>query len=602
MFRFLRTKLWLLPILFFLTAYLVWLRRAYFDVAYMDQIQFLAGNLRHMLEHDATLNDFYYRAPFLIFISNILFYLNCKLLGYNTYLENILSGLILAGIAWYYCKAHLRFFDKRTKLIFAFFAGFVIFCFTKWELSLWSGGFSHYMVILFGFICVGITHKYYLKDRSTPFVNKYYVALYTLLTVLGTIETTPYMLPFQASILVLLFINHKLFREQIDRKKWNIALYLTIGLFIFSLFINYYFEQYAIKHPYDSYAKINLSSHLSESIKKIFTDPIYFIKFYLIANAGTLIARDYYPTGSYIYTLLPLLGLALLIFYGYCIYLFIKRKKIEGVFAINMIICTLVFYATVTLGRIHYNDVYYGSQSRYAALSFTGTLGVCTFLLLVLQQYKATKPMQKVLYALPLLYIFIMNLITYRNEFRFAKYRKESYTLMAYNWKMNVNLHELMGNNNEIAARARTVMIRHQLNVFKPETKIDNNVVNCDQVKGAGIYEVENDKYGPFRWTNGNGTILLPNLYNVQDTIKVRLSYYAPRPDSPQVILNDNITPYLTNKVGDDYEYCFAFDEQKVLFKATIKNQSFKPQELDRTSTDTLTRGLIFRSLTFTNK
>lgn len=602
MFNYLKSKLYLLPILFFLTAYMVWLKRAYFDVAYMDQIQFLSGNLKHMLEHNATLNDYYYRAPFLIFISNILFFLNCKLLGYNTYLENIFSGLILAGIAYYYCKTNLVYFNKRAKLIFAFLASFVIFCFTKWELSLWSGGYSHYMVMWFGFICVGMTHKYYFKDRNTPFINKNYISLYILLTVLGTIETTPYMLPFQVSILVQLLINLRLFRETIDRKKWNIALYLTIGLFIFSLLINYSFEQYAVNHPYEGYAKINLTSHISDSIKKIFSDPFYVIKFYLIANAGTLIARDYYPATSYIFDLLPFLGLALLISYGYCIYLFIKRKKAEGVFAINMIICTVVFYGTVTLGRITYNDLYYGSQSRYAALSFTGTLGVCTFLLLLLQQYKTTKTMQKVLYALPVLFIFFLNLITYRNEFRFAKYRKESYTLMAYNWKMNVNLHEQMGNNNEIATRARTVMIRHQLNVFKPETKLDNNVVNCDEVRGAGIYEVEKDQYGPFRWTNGNGAILLPNLYNIQDTIKVRLKYYAPRPDSPQVVLNDNITPYLTNKVGDDYEYYFAFDEQKVLFKATIKNNPFKPQELDNASTDTLTRGLAFRSLTFSNK
>lgn len=602
MFKFLKNKLFLLPIVCFLTAYLLWLFRAYYDVAYMDQLQFLSGNMKHLLEHDATLNDYYYRAPFLIFISNILTYLNCKFFSYNTFLECILSGLILAGIAYYYCKAHIGFFDKRAKLFFAFFVGLIVFCFTKWELSLWSGGYSHYLVVLFGFISVGITHKYYFKEQHTPFINKYYISLYILLTVLGTIETTPYILPFQASILVQLLINLRVFREKIDLKKWKTALYLTIGLLVFSILINYLFELYAIKNPYDGYGKVNMGSTMGDSIKKIFTRPIHFIKFYLIANSGSLIAKDDYPATSYMMDLLPFLGLLLLISYGYSIYLFVKRKKFEGIFAINMIIGTLIFYGTVTLGRIHFDDVFYGAASRYSGFSFTGTLGVCTFFLLLLNQHKTIKISQKVLYALPVLFIFFFNFITYRDEWRMAPYHQAAFHQMSDLMKLNENLDALMGNNTVIATRARTVMIRNQLNIFKPETKIDNNNLKCDEVRGKGLYDLENDQHGPFRWTNGNGVIILPNYYNVQDTIKVRLKYYAPRPDSPKVVLNDKITPYLTNKVGDDYEYYFAFDEQKVLFKATIKNQPFKPQELDSASTDTLTRGLVFRSLTFSNK
>ncbi|OQP64790.1 hypothetical protein A3860_18710 [Niastella vici] len=602
MFKSLKNKLYLLPIAFFLTIYLLWLFRAYYDVAYMDQMQFLAGNIKHMLEHNATLNDYYYRSPFLIFISNILFFLNCKLLSYNTYLENIVSGFILAAIAYYYCKAHLNFFDKRAKLIFTFLASFIIFCFTKWELSLWSGGFSHYMVIWFGFVCVSITHKYYFTEQNTPFINKYYSPLYTGLAVLGIIETTPYILPFLASILIQLLINYKVFRGKIDLKKWKTALFLTIGLFVFSILINYIFEQYAIRNPYYDYGKVNMSSNLGGSIKKIFTDPIYFIKFYLIANAGTLIAKDDYPATSYMMDLLPVLGLILFIIYGYTIYLFIKRKRPEGVFAINMIISTIIFYATVTVGRMSFNDVFYGGSSRYSALSFTGTLGVSTFFLLQMRQYKTIKISQKILCALPVLFIFIFNLITYKDEWRMAPYRKNSFMQMADNMKLNEHLETLMGNNNDITSRARTCMIRHKLNVFKPETKLDNYILTCDKARGVGIYDVEQDQNGPLRWTNGNSIIFLPNLYTVQDTIKVKLKYYSPRADNPQLILNDNITPYLANKVGDGYEYFFAFDDQKVFFKATIKNQPFKPQELNSGSTDTRTLGLIFNYLTFSNK
>jgi hypothetical protein len=57
--------------------------------------------------------------------------------------------------------------------------------------------------------------------------------------------------------------------------------------------------------------------------------------------------------------------------------------------------------------------------------------------------------------------------------------------------------------------------------------------------------------------------------------------------------------PYQTNKVGDGYEYFYAFDDQKVLFKATIISKPFIPQEVDSNSTDKRTLGLIFNSLTF---
>jgi hypothetical protein len=361
------------------------------------------------------------------------------------------------------------------------------------------------------------------------------------------------------------------------------------------------FELYSIKHPYESYGKVTLENNLSNSIKKVFTEPMYVIKFLLIANAGNLIAKDYYPAGSYMFDLLPLLGLVLLTAYGYSIYLFIKRKKIEGIFSINLIISTIIFYSTVSVGRMHFNDVFYGGSSRYSAFSFAGTLGVATFFLLLLQQYKTLKPVDKGLLAFPVLFIFICNLVTDKNEWRLAPYRKVYYVNMADSLKMNTNLNTLMGYNEQIAAVARTVMIRNKLNVFKPETKLDAYTLNCENAQGLGIYETEHDEHGSLRWTNGNGIILLPNLYNTTDTFKLKLKCYLPRVDSPTVILNDNITPFKATKQGDGFEYLYAFDEQKVIFKATIKNQPFQPHTLDSTSADTRTLGLIFNSLTFSN-
>jgi hypothetical protein len=601
MFKILKNKLYLLPIAFFLIAYLLWLYRAYYDVAYMDQIQILAGNMKNMLNHDASFHDFYYRPPFLLLVSNVLVYINCKLFAYNTFLENITSGLILAVIAYYFCKSNLAFFGKWFKLCFSFIASFIIFCFTKWELSLWGGGFSHYMVVLFGFICVGSSHKYYFSQENQGFVNKYYLPLYLGLSVISIMETTSYFLPFQIALLIQLLLNYKLFREKINNKRWKTVLYTTAGLVIFSLIFNYLFEVYSIKHPYESYGKTNLGSTLGPSLKKVFTEPIWAIKFFLIANAGNLIAKDYYPITSYMLDLMPLFGLVLLTLYGYSIYLFIKLKKIEGIFSINLIMSTIIFYGTMSAGRMGLNDVFYGGSSRYSAFSFAGTLGIATFFLLLLQHHKKLKTSQKALFAFPVLFIFILNLITDKNEWKLAPYRKVAYANMADSLRLNQNLNSLQGYNAQIAGEARTVMIRNKLNVFKPETKLDTYTLNCEDARGLGIYETERNEQGSFRWTNGNGIILLPNLYTITDTIKLRVKCYSPQADSLTVILNDNLKPFHSNKMNDGFEYIYAFDEQKVIFKATLINRIYKPRQLDSTNADKRTLGIVFSSLTLSN-
>jgi hypothetical protein len=598
-----RNKLYLLPIFSFLVIHLVWMFRAYYDVAYMDQMQILAGNMKNMLDGNTSLNDLYYRPPFLFIISNVLVFLNCKLFAYNTYIENVISGLILALIAFYFIKYYLNCFTPKVRLFFAGGACFIIFCFTKWELSLWSGGFSHYMVVLFSIICVGISHKYYFKWSDNGFINKNYLPIYIGLSVISILETTSYILPFLLALLIQLVLNYWLFREKINAKKWRIVLGTTIGLIIFSILINYLAEVYSIKHPYDTYGKVNIGSNLTNSLKKIFTEPMFVIKFFLIANAGNLMDKDYYPSAHYVMDLLPYLGLVILILYGYSIYLFIKRKKIEGIFAINLILSALIFYGFVLVGRMHFNDVYYGGSSRYSAQTFTGTLGVCTFFLLLLQQPKNLKLSQKILYVIPLLFIGICNLVVDRNEWRLAPYRRVYGINMSDNLKLNTNLEVLMANSTDIAEKARSTMIKHKLNVFKPETKLDNYHINYDfaNMKTVGFNDIDNGEHGPGRWTTGNSVILLPNLYTTTNTIKVDLKCYSPKQDTPIVTLNDGVAPTRANRTKNGYEYFYSFSEQTVIFKASIQNQTVNPQELNSTATDTAARGVIFNSLAFYN-
>lgn len=597
----LKNKIYLIPVFAFFIFYLVWLFRAYSDVAYMDQIQVLAGNINHMYNHDATLHDYYYRPPFLLFISIFLVFINCKLFSYNTFYECFTSGVILFLIAYYLIKSNISFFNGiKEKFYFSLLVALIVFCFAKWEMSLWGGGFSHYMVVLFGIICVGTSHKYYLNDKNDRFSNKFFIPLYVGLSMVSILETTSYFLPFQLSILILLLINYKVFHDRIFLKRWKIVLSTTIGLIVLAFLINYLSELYSISHPYGPYGKTNLSQSLGASFKKIFTEPIFVTKFFLIANAGDLIDKDSYSRSSFVNNSMPYLGLIVLLFYFYAVFTFIKRKKVEGIFSISLIISTVIFCVTVLMGRLSFGDVYYGASSRYSAETFLGILGLCIFFQLLLGQETNISNYRKLLYKFPIALVVVSSLIINKNQWYIAPYRKANFLQMAYNYKKNDHLESLMGYNNQITAEARKFLVRNKLNVFKPQLKLGDFTVNCDQLdkNASGFYDLESDQYGVLRWTNGNGVVLLPNLYTIKDTIRAKLIGYPPQSDTPRVVLNDNIVPCHVNHFDGGYEYTFAFQEQEVLFKMSIQNKSIVPHVLNKDNPDNRTLGLIFRSVT----
>jgi hypothetical protein len=335
----------------------------------MDTIQILAGNINHMYNNDFSLHEFYYRSPFLLFFSTVLTFINCKLFSYNSYYENIVSGVALFLIAYYFIKSNINHFSNRNKLVFASLATLITFCLIKWEMSLWGGGYSHFIVVLLGFVCVDMAHKYYFGDDRT-FISKYFLPIYIIMSVVAILETTSYFLPFQVSLIILLLVNYRIFRNKIDLKKWRIVLGTTIILIIFAVGINYLAESYAIKNPYDVYGKVNVSQSMGSSLIKIIKEPAFVLKFFLVANAGTLIDKDTYKDGSFAKEIMPYLGLLILLLYCYAIYLFIKHRRKEGTMSVNLILYTVILYGTILIARMGFNDVYYGDHPVILQLLF----------------------------------------------------------------------------------------------------------------------------------------------------------------------------------------------------------------------------------------
>ncbi len=589
-----------LPLFAGFLIYLLLLFRSYSDVVYMDQVQILAGNINNIYNNDTTLHDYYYRTPFLLTGSILLVFLNCKILLYNTYFENIISSIILMSIAYFFFKKHEQNFSQKSKLIFSCLVSLTVFCFNKWEMSLWGGGFSHYFVVLIGLLYSYKAHHYYFSKTIEKEENSFFFASYILLSVIAILEATSYYIPFLISIFIISLINRRILGGKIDFIRWKKILLYTGSLILFSLIINYCAEEYSSKYTYAAYEKVNVSQNLSQSFSRFLDEPGFVLKFFFSSFAGTLIDKDSYTSDSSMYQLFPILGFLIFVSYLAAIYIFYKRKDIQSIFSIGLIVTSLIFLGTVLIGRLGFNDVYYGASSRYTAISFTGILGLSTFILLNLEKNTVRPYLKKIIWVLPLVIICLFSIIINKNQWEMAPHRKKYYKKIEENLKANKNLEILMGYTNEITAAAREVLIRNKLNVFKPMkrlTQFTSNTASNQSWEDLGFYKTEKDDFGPFRWTDGSGIIVLPNLYTTADTVSTILQCYSPQGDTPIVVLNDKFYPFKVEQTADGYKYYYLFQEQKVLYNALIISKPLEDSLNNNPSIDKRKLGIIFREL-----
>jgi hypothetical protein len=140
-------------------------------------------------------------------------------------------------------------------------------------------------------------------------------------------------------------------------------------------------------------------------------------------------------------------------------------------------------------------------------------------------------------------------------------------------------------------------MITHSLGVFKHGKKLTSFEVNTSNLKDLdfdGFYEEEKQNNNAWRWTNGEGDIILPNLYAVSDSFNLTLNCYVPNPDTPRVVINDNIKPVIINKTDNGFKYTFGIPAPTVLFRLRLINNGIVPSEKDSTSTDSRRLGFVF--------
>jgi len=585
----------------FFAFHLVWFFRAYKDVIWMDQVSWMAGNVHHLYNHSLSLLDFYYLTPYNQSFSMVWSMVNSKLFHYNTFITDIISAILLLLMAIYFIKAHLHLFQKQTQLYFVVLACFIVFGLHKWETSLNAMGMGFYAAFFAVLVSLNLAHRYYLDQLMSPFLKKYFIPVYTSLGLFTILEYGPYFVPFQLSLLGLLLLNYKLFHDRIVMKKWKLLLILNIFLIGIAFAINYSLNSYAANHSYEGYSKVTISNSLKTSLGTFAKNPMFVTKFFFIANTGNLIDSELYVHASPLKSVMPFVGFLVVLAYGYCIYIFIKRRKLEYLYCVNLILFVLIFYFLVTLSRLYFNDLYYGSASRYTAATFSGMLAVGTIFLLLLQDEKLASGRRKIFLAFPLILICLCYLASNRNQWRIAPYRKKSFEELIQNMKANKNLETMQGGGPALVQLARNVMIKHQLNMFRPQNHLNNFRLTSDfkNTMATGFYNEESSSSGKWRWTNGHADIFLPNLYSDKDSIKVKLFCYLPNPDTPKIILNDNLSPSSYSKFNGGFEYSFKVYGPSVIYKARILNQSFVPHVSDSANSDVRTLGLVFNSIRF---
>jgi hypothetical protein len=336
------------------------------------------------------------------------------------------------------------------------------------------------------------------------------------------------------------------------------------------------------------------------NMTKMIKRPLFTTEFFLWANTGNLLDPESYESSSFMLGLMPFIGLVVVLLYGYCLYVYVKKKNPAYIYSISLILYTIFLYMTVTVGRQGIDNVRWGTASRYSGASFTGILGLCTFFSLLFLTANRSNIRRKVFYALPVIFCCVCYFVADKSQWHLAPYRKEAYGRLAENLKSDTNLVSLE-NLPDIIEVARKFMLENQLNVFRAGSKLNDYSLKSDlkDVKATGFYDLEKTPNGGFRWTDGNAQIFLPNLYSDKDSIRVRLYYYLPRPDTPMVVLNNNLYPSNYRKFENGCEYAFPLCKQKVVFKASILSKSFVPSVVDKSSGDSRVLGLVFNSLSF---
>ena len=366
-----------------------------------------------------------------------------------------------------------------------------------------------------------------------------------------------------------------------DKRKWNIIFLANISLFLLALVLNVSLRN----NPAVKQGILNPS--MGDFISFLIKQPLWVIKFYLIAQSGPFLGEANDHPG-----LSALAGLVILIAYAIAIGYVLKKKDKRLFVMIAMIFYNIISCGLVTLGRYVFNVLEFGASSRYTVFNLSGVLGLTTilFFYIIEGESKVNKGIAwAFLTAVAVGYLYVD-----KKQLDIAPYRTANFLQMRQALLTGTNL-DILQDKPEVSLKAIEVLKKYRLNVYydqkvtvKPTVSLSEQDYPKKMVLASGMPSFQAlQKYGFYNnengisWTNGKASITLDSIVEVKDSLVVQLNTYMPPPCknvNPELSWYDtdghDHLPVRTDRKGDTFYFVFYTAESVKLERIDISSET----------------------------
>jgi len=560
--------------IYFLVAilYLVWVVTTYQNIIHMDMVFIVSTKVKDLMDHKLTVYDFFYQPIFPCCTSLIFTFLNAYFFKLNTIIETLLGTVFLIILGYKYLR-EISFFlsNNKQKIVFACLIAFITFGLHKWEAAFTSFfSFAVFFNVAICFFNYFFSIKYISETvEISKFTNG--IGLLVFSNLLIIFEAPAYFYGYILSITIVLLLIKFFNIFSFNKKRWNSLILINLILIGFSLCLVSYLSTFPLFEQHGA-SQVSFSNFLSFFIQK----PLWVIKFYLLANSAPYLGEAYN-----LLNLRALFGIVILLLYGLATYYVIKKKDSRLLVPLALIFYNIISYGFITMGRYVFNDIAYGSSSRYTAFNLSGVLGLTTILFFYFLDNK--KIINKAFAGVVLSVIIIFYVAVDIRQLEISPYRVLGFNSIKNALLTGKNMGVLQSDSST-SLDAIKVLRKYKLNVYSGtidygdlhNITFTSGTTTFTELSKTGFYDNENG----ISWTNGNSSISFPANYVNNDSVSIVLTTYMPtvcKDVVPKLFLKDegnNIhQPDFYNRTGDKFYFKFYFKQGVHITSINISSQ-----------------------------
>jgi len=492
----------------------------------MDMMNILSTKVKDFYENKLTIRDFVYQPLFPGTISITFTLLNSYFFHLNTVIETACGSFFLMTLGYKYLTEINSFISgKKVKIFFALLISFLVYGLHKWEAAFTSCfSFAVFFNLCICFFNYFFAFKY--AEASSPVKKDGYIIFFILSNILVIFEAPAYFYSYMLAVLILLFLVKRYKIIELNAKRWRLVFNSSLFLLAFTVFIT----TYLAKHPaYAHYAsKLSVSNFLHFFLQ----NPLWVIKFYLIAHSGAFLGEAYNYRDAR-----ALFGFVILTAYVLAIYHVVKTKDKRLLVPAALIFYNIISCGLITISRYIFNAIEYGGASRYTAFNLSGVLGLATILFFQIIDHgnQVKKYLSWSLLTLIIAgYLYVDRLQWTISPARTAGFKQFKTALLT-----GENL-EILQADKDVSCKAIEVLKKYKLNVYY-EKFGDKYAANIklkeikqiafvsgtpafDKLEKNGFYDNENG----ISWTNGKVVTFFDQLIETGDSMVIELDTYMP--------------------------------------------------------------------------